>query len=219
MTLDALNQRLRKINRPDTAATREGKMNTRADKRFAQVVDIFADVLEPQCSVEKIGLCRANIEWSYQQETVSSQLAYEMKNLLLSRNYDLILESDLPVQWKDHSAETKENLRVTLEYGGKISVKSCAFAVQRGAEQANQLIKALNIPLIQERLMRLQLSMVELERNADEDSIHVRMHTLRGSATWCLLPPVFQLIPMKKQDCIDLIELLQLIYHAVQSMA
>lgn len=218
MTLDALNQRLRKINRPEVAATHSGRRNTWADKQFSQVVEIFAGVLQPRYTIHKTGLCCADISWDYREQIILSRLRYEMKNMLLSRSYDLVLESNLPVQWAEHSSGIKESWRITLKYGGIMRIKTCEFAVQRGGDWASRLTKALQIPLVWERLLRLELSAMELEHIAGDSTIHIRMSALRGSATWCLIPPVFQLIPMKEQDCMDLIELLQLIAHAADGI-
>ena len=66
-----------------------------------------------------------------------------------------------------------------------------------------------------QRLDALDIMELELRHAEGQDSWTISCESLIGSATWVLLPPVFSMITPKKSECIQFVELFELLADAV----
>ncbi len=189
-------------------ALADGRINRRAAAQFTQVLDQFSSVLTGQAdfALERTHPCSARLRFSHVQSH-ELLLYYELKNMLFGRCYDLFAELHQP-------AQDPADYTVCLQFSGGLRQRQASFALESGTLPDPGLLDRLNHPLILARVHRLDLVELKLTYSAHTGQRLFSAALLRGSCTWCLMPPLFQRIPLHKQDCIDLLELMLLLAGA-----
>lgn len=196
-----------------------GRLNMQAARKFSSILVQLASVLEKQTQpylpfeIERIHSCSAWLRLQHHQ-AMDLMFYYEMKNMLLGRCYDFCMEFCCAAPLLSNN-----DFVLDLKFDGIIKAKSVHFEVSHGTAPKQEILRAFHHPLILARVQRLDLLGLKITWQAHTGQLHIFITTLRGSCTWCCIPPVFQLIPLKDQDCIDLIELVQLIIHNCSSAA
>lgn len=211
---------IKKINKEEDIAP--GRINNRAKAKLDEVVAVFSKIYGEDFKLINSGVCTSEFEISGKQYDVPVKCYYDMKNMLLGRNYDLMLsctvDIDHIVQSDIYEAEV-DSFIVNSKFSGKLRATDVKFGKNKGDDFASLLAENISVPLITKTVKRLGLINVRIEYNKYTRLLTISLHSMRGSATWCLIPPIFQLIQLKKEDCTDIVNLFQMLMHSVYKTA
>lgn len=214
--LDYLNSKVQQLNQSGKNDLENGRLNDIADMKFGQMISTMQSWIPSSCSLEKSGLCKAVLAYQSDIGDVYFRLQYEMKNMLLSRNYDLVISSSFRSHLHSSQMRQTEDFKVALTYEGTLQINRVMFTANRDHEIALRLQNALNSPLLTKRLEHLKLSLLVIESDCRQGIVRIRMESLQGSATWSIFPPAFQLIMPKRQYCWKLLEVMRILSQIVQ---
>ncbi|GEM_PF-6582762 len=208
---------IKKINREEEIAP--GRLNNKAKIKLNEVVDGFEKIYGDNFNLISSGVCTSEFEISGKQYDVPVKCYYDMKNMILGRNYDLMLsctvDIDDLVDQMDIDAPEMDSFVVNSKFSGKLRAMDVKFGRNKGDDFALEFAEAISIPLITRTIKRLGLINVRVEYNQYSRQLTMTLHSMRGSSTWCLIPPIFQLIQLKEEDCIDIINLFQMLMHGI----
>ncbi len=204
-----LNQRIRRINNMDNQLILKGKLNNRAACRFDTLVDLIRSMLGPYVEFVSGGFCKCTLRIVGKRYNTQMNLKYELKDMLLGRNYDLVIT----VPFETDELGPVKDYKIVARHNGGFKRDNISLATEYGNSYAKRFANVLDNKLVKERISRLQLIDLVVEHSNETGVSQIVIKSIKGSCTWTLIPPVFQLIKPKKQDCIDLIELVELIIH------
>jgi hypothetical protein len=142
-------------------------------------------------------------------------LIYKIENRLFAISYDLIYEAKYTMKEKPN-----ENCHCAfaVKLKGKISISDAEF-IDIGSECSSEMVEGylerLNNKLIIDRVIALDLTDIHVTFDENTATWSFLSRSLIGSTTWTLIPPIVQLITPRKDECIRMIELCELIFDAV----
>jgi len=207
---------IRKINKMDEQVLTPGILNNRAEHRFTEVINSFKRTFKDKYIMLCKEFCSCKFKVSGLKYDLPIKCSYELKNMLLGRNYDLRIEIDVPLDMITGIVPEIDAFDIDVKYKGVLKPNGAKFNVNKGGIFAKKLSDNLNIQFILDRIFRLNALALFVRYNSGEKKISILIESLKGSSTWCLIPPIFQLIPLKEQDCIDIVEISQLMAHAIK---
>lgn len=199
-----------KIPSSSPATISPDRLSNRANRSFQETTSLFLQCMEDRCESIRSGYCFQELRIYHPHQPVHLKLSYHMKNMLLSRGYDLIIESSIPL------SEADPDMELELSYRGIFKIKSAGFRALRGGPSASALVEKLNLELIKSRLLSQQPSQLTLHYEQETGRLKLSMHLLKGSVSWCLIPPIYQHIPLKQKDCVEIVEIFQLITKVIR---
>lgn len=214
--LDYLNRKVQQLNGSHKNGLEAGRLNDIADRKFGQMISAIQSWIPSDCSLEKLGLCKAVLAYQSDIGNASFQLEYQMKNMLLSRNYDLVIGSSFRPRLKSDEICKTEDFKVALTYEGTLRINRVMFLTNDDHEVAVRLQNVLNNALLTKRLAHLKPTLLVIESDCRQGIVRIRMESLQGSATWSVFPPAFQLIMPKRQYCLELLEVMMILSQVVQ---
>lgn len=207
--LEFWNHRLvRRINRMEEQVLIPGRQNDKAARAFRSVMDVFKGVLpQNDNSKNEVGYCRGLVAVERHGQELELELKYEMKNMLMGRSYDLVVCSymDAPC--------SPESFVIKASFEKRNGSQRARFVADGGGKEAVEVIRILDIPLIRERLEQLSLMDFRIIYEKEAGRFRISAGNMNGSSTWCLIPPVFQWIPLSAADAVRLIELYELVVY------
>jgi len=188
-------------------------LNRKANAKLDYVTSVFTEIPGDICRVKYDGFLHKKLEFSGLYRLQELSMAYELQNRFFAIIYDLNYDLDVPV-----SATDDGDYSFGISYDGIMKRKEVRFAAKgRTGELEDAYLRNLNIPLILDRIKALDLLDFIIIRDAAANCFKVRCKSMVGSATWNLIPPVFYVIKPKRQECVMLIELFELIIDALQN--
>lgn len=175
------------------------------------VVQRFQEALLTHFEVDDNGFLRKEVVLHGLKGMNRMVMQYELQDRLFARNYDLIFSfaAPCPVQFQNEAMELR------LHYEGRISVQGARFVCKKGNSEA--FLKKLNHKLLAERLAMLDFLDCMLVHREGAAEWEITVRSLIGSAVWNLIPPVFQVIEPKKNECIRMMESFELIVHGLSA--
>lgn len=212
-SIQNFNAKIRSFNRMDNQIISQGLLNNRVANKFNVLMRIFEDSLGASIEFISKGFCRGRFRTTDRNYDVEVVMKYELKNMLLGRNYDLTLKSDFNLQ---EANESIDDFSVVTSYSGKLKYNDVKFIVEYGDSSATDFVNIINNTLVKERIIRLQIINLRIGFSRETGNIEIVIESIKGSCTWSLIPPVLQLIKPKQRDCIDMVELIQLIIHGAK---
>ena len=143
--------------------------------------------------------------------------AYRAEVLRLRAEYAGRMEVLLGVEWDSRSDGERAGFDYWIGSVHELYAPETGryYCVDWEPESLAACRQRLALPLITERLDALDIMELELRHAEGQDSWTISCESLIGSATWVLLPPVFSMITPKKSECIQFVELFELLADAV----
>jgi len=187
-----------------------GILNRKANEKLNFVINIYEKALKGHWKTEHDGFLCKKISFNNLYYLKELKMSYFLKDRFFARNYDLVLEYEVP-------AFFNEQMKFGLCYSGVMKISGAQFVMINGDREAVPVLKKLNNPLILSRLVKLELLALNLEYSPQKEKWYVRADSLIGSATWNLIPPMLQVIKPKEKECVLMIELFELIADALRN--
>lgn len=146
------------------------------------------------------------------------QLIYNWENRFLSVNYNLQLLSEIPTD-SIHFREVHDcRFSLKCTQSGLRGKRTYAWESTQWNGEVAQLAayqRRLCHPLILERLNTLDIMEMKIWHEEGSGYWRISCESIIGSATWLLIPPVLSMIAPKKEECIMLLELFEMLGDAV----
>lgn len=183
------------------------RLNIRADFKLKRIIDIF--LMSIQGKYKKV----TSIEEDFMTYTIKLQekhylkylsFRYSIQNRFFSRVYDLIIETHIPDIVED-------TVVFGIKYNGVTSIKNAVFVMKQGSEKYAGYLNNLNIRLITKRLVNLNFLDFEIIYNVQNKCWDIKATSIIGSTSWMLFPPIFKTVEPKKDECLRILELFELI--------
>ena len=195
--------------------TKDGSINRRADRGFDLVMDLFAEAMGERCIGTERRLLHKKLFLQNFHYLKKLDLSYTLENRFWERSYNLEIYSEL--ETNDLFQEEGECL-FEVDAKGRFRVHSVTWKYMQGtlnSEQAQRYVDRLNHPLILERICALDLSHIQVEHRSGSGKWRIQFHSMLGSTTWVLIPPILQTIKPKPAEFIKMVEFLDLTADAV----
>ena len=146
------------------------------------------------------------------------RLIYNWENRFLSVNYNLQMLSIVPIDSSRYTDVGGCRFKLNCSQKslkGKRSFSWEALRWEAEDDMLKEYIERLSNPLITDRLQALDIMEMDIWHDEGADTWKISVESLIGSATWILIPPVLSMITPKKEECIMLLELFELLGDAV----
>ena len=201
----------------NAAKARRSFVTRRAELKLSALTNCFRDALEDRWQSTETGTLRRKLNLSGFHYLKYFQLIYNWENRFMAVNYNLQFLCEVPVTERfQETGESRLSLKCRQKGPkGQREYTWDALAWEGGDESLAACRQRLALPLITQRLDALDIMELELRHAEGQDSWTISCESLIGSATWVLLPPVFSMITPKKAECIQFVELFELLADAV----
>jgi hypothetical protein len=200
-----------KIFRPfnsKNADTAQHILNRKANAKLNYVASIFSDALNKHWEVIEDGFLYKRIALRELPYIDELKMSYYLQNRFFARTYDLRFEFRIPFL-------REEDAKFELSYTGITQISGAKFNLSVGGKDDLDLLIRLNSEMITDRLVKLDFLDFKIAFSVKDKGWVVSADSIIGSATWNLLPPMFQVIKPTFKECIQMIELFQLIMEAL----
>ena len=209
----SLQARARPLANTTVMALPNTTLSRRADAGLRSVTQDFCDCVGGvTVDTRANALAQYDLTLTTRPALKNMALWYTRENRFMAVNYNLCITSrgKLP-HTNAHGSEAR------LHYDGALSATHpyLAFTCSNKPKALGEIFQH---PLVLERLAILKLT--DMRVSVDQrGSWEITALSLVGSATWNLIPPIFQLIRFKEHEIRSLIELYDLIIDALQRTA
>jgi len=183
-------------------------LNKKANAKLTYVAGVFGSALKGYWEVVEDGFLYKRIALANLGNLKELKLSYYLQNRFFARIYDLKFDFEIP-------DFREEEVKFQLAYTGVTQVTGAKFNLLSGGDQDLEILKRLNTALITDRLVKLDFLDFSIGYNLKEQKWQVSADSIIGSATWNMLPPMFQVIKPTDKECILMMELFQLIIDAL----
>lgn len=187
-------------------------LNKKANAKLDLVLHVFEQALDTRWHTEYNTLLHKKATLFGFRYLKEIELRYTLQNRLFATIYNFIISYKVPSSYNEY-------MKFELRYSGKSKISAANFLVLQGEEEADPIQERLSNPLITDRLRKLDFLDLIIEYLPNEQNWRIKVDSLIGSSTWNFIPPVFQVIKPNIQECILMIELFELIAHALQNQA
>lgn len=203
---------LPKINSyPKAKIISQGRINRKANRKLDYVVEKYKDALGAYVESTTNDFMFKQFYFRDLHHLNQMSLTYKIENRLFAISYDPIYQITI---FESGAAQLDADCTVHAKLSGKLHIKDAYFAAKDknlDNEKVNSLIERLNNPLIIERIVSLNLMSLELTYSLKSKSWKITCKSIIGSTTWNLIPPVTYLVTPKEEECVQMIELFELI--------
>lgn len=180
----------------------------RAEGKLDYLADLWARYLGPGCEVENDGPLKRALVLPERLGIERLGLAYLERNKLFAVLYDLRYEYVVPC------GPAFEGERFDAD-GGRLLWMDTAKRAFRAAPAFEDAARDLSCELAFDRVERLGLSELSVSAGELSGTCRIEAQGIVGSATWNLVPPVFDMIVPHPEDCARGIELFRMIAATV----
>ncbi len=213
-----------------------GTTDKKADLKLDHVVDIYKFALGGYVSSTESSFLRKKIKFDGLRFVNYLGLKYRVENRLWAKSYDLIYstvfdnaderiqkffkEDNTTLNSMPDDAEmgyAADGRAFTAKLDGRIKISDVKFVKEADREcvlnddRTNSMLPKLNDPLITYRIAALDLTDFRIAYKKASCQWIVSCKSLIGSTTWSLIPPVTYLVKPKEKECVNMIELFELI--------
>ncbi len=202
-----------KILRPynsKNADTAQHILNKKANAKLNFIASVFERALSGHWSTLEDGFLYKKIALKNLRHLDELTISYYLQNRFFARIYDLKFDIDIPLQ-----TQREEETRFELAYSGVTQITGAEFKLAVGSKEDLVVLNRLNSELITKRLVKLDFLDFKIVCLPNEKSWHISADSIIGSATWNLLPPMFQVVKPTDGECVLMIELFQLVTDAI----
>lgn len=143
--------------------------------------------------------------------------SYENRFWSFIFNFDVSAEITLS---EDDQYEETESCLFLEKAKGKMSIKDVEWrssSLMLDPDKETIYLKKLSHKLIKQRMLDLDMINGEISFNPKTRTWTTSFRSTIGSTTWILIPPVTQLITPREDECIKILEYLDMTLAAVQS--
>jgi hypothetical protein len=183
-------------------------LNRKANAKLNYISGVFEEALKGHWEVIEDGFLFKKIGLRDLRYINELKIRYFLQNRFFARTYDLRFEFEIP-------SKREEEAKFELAYSGKMKISGAKFNLSSGGAEDLELLKRLNNNLINDRLLKLDFLDFKIVYSSSKQKWFISADSIIGSATWNLLPPMFQVIKPTFKECIMMIELFQLITDAI----
>lgn len=186
-------------------------LNRKANAKLDYVVQMFDRALSGKFLKVKNEFLDKIILFQGLRYLDKLRLRYHVENRLFAMSYDLVYEASI-------GAEEEEGFVFAAELKGIASIAGAEFkdkGKMQDNPEAEAFLRRLNNKLIVDRIKDLHLTDIKVTYTVSSATWKIVCRCLIGSSTWNFIPPVFQLITPKKEECIKTIEFFELVMDAL----
>jgi len=183
-------------------------LNRKANAKLNYVSGVFEEALKGHWEVIEDGFLYKKIELKDLRYIKELKISYFLQNRFFARTYDLRFSIEIP-------SIRHEEAKFELAYAGAMKISGARFNLSSGGTEDLELLKRLNNNFITDRLLKLDFLDFKITYSIKDQKWFMSADSIIGSATWNLLPPMFQVIKPTFKECIMMIELFQLITDAI----
>lgn len=206
-------ERIRNSNK-----SRKSFVTRRADTKIGALAELFKSASGSHWEKTNIAPLERELIFSGFQYLDSLKLLYNWENRFMSVNYNLEMVNVIPANTNEFN-ETQNCVFLlnckqrgfsgARQYSWKYQHQNCDTTV------LSSCLERLNNPLIIKRLETLDIMEMELRYNTEENTWRISCESMLGSSTWILIPPVLSMITPKREECVQFLELFELVGDAV----
>lgn len=187
----------------------------KADKKLEYVTDLFSMAMDNRLVERKSRLLSKTLFCKGFHYITHLNLAYTNENRFWAISYNLNYRTSIDV-----SEENKETVpcRFVVKNKGKWGITDATWldgGSQCDPSEKERYLKGLNNKLMIDRIVSLDMTNVEVSFHPNTEQWTIQCTTLIGSTTWVLIPPLMQLIKPKPQECVKILEFMELVADAV----
>ncbi len=182
------------------------------------LADIFASAAGERWTNTQSHTLQRELLFSGFRYLDSVKLIYNWENRFMAVNYNLQIVSVIPTDktYFEETGDCKFSLECTQKgLRGKRNYIWKNKQWNGGSKKLAAYQKRLGNSLILDRLNALDIMEMEIEHHGGSDCWTISCESIIGSATWLLIPPVLSMITPKKEECVKLMELFELLADAV----
>jgi hypothetical protein len=183
-------------------------LNRKANAKLNYISGVFDEALKGHWEVIEDGFLFKKIGLKDIKYINDLKISYFLQNRFFARTYDLRFELEIP-------SNREEEAKFELAYSGKMKISGAKFNLSSGGPEDLKLLQRLNSDFVKDRLLKLDFLDFKISYSARKQKWYITADSIIGSATWNLLPPMFQVIKPTFKECIMMIELFQLISEAI----
>jgi hypothetical protein len=210
------------MKRRDAVRNADKARNSFVTRKAEVKIGALAEMLKTASGTHWVqterGTLHRKLVFSGFQYLDSLKLIYNWENRFLSVNYNLQMVGIAAI----NPARFQEigDCHFTLQCaqhglkGTRMYSWNCGHW-ESDREMLDEYQARLNHPLILERLRTLDILEMEIWHRDESDFWQISCESLIGSATWMLVPPVFSMITPKREECVQFLELFELLADAV----
>ena len=190
-------------------------LNRKADKKLDYVMDLYCHILNEKLTARKSELLKKRLSVEGFRYIHHLNLNYFYENRLWAFSYNLNYKTTF-----DRS-ERRDGLQYCsfkVKTTGRMGIDNACWydnGSKCSREELDYFLITLNNRLIIDRIVRLDMTNIQLDYNPGTCEWTIRCRTLIGSTTWILIPPVMSLIKPKPEECARMLEFLELVADAV----
>ncbi len=196
------------------------RINRKANYKLDMVTKDFERVLGNRCVDVKRDLLYREFTVKGFKNLEKFTLDYRSyENRFWSFIYNFDVTASITLDEDDPYIETKKCLFLE-KAKGKMSIKDVEWHASRSSldsEEENIYLKKLSHRLITDRMLDLDMINGEVSYDPETRTWKTTFRSTIGSTTWILIPPVTQLIEPRDDECIKILEYLDLTLSAVQN--
>lgn len=206
----------------NAAQARNSFVTRRAEIKLSTLADIFKLAAGERWQETRKGTLQRTLRLSGFRYLDALQLVYNWENRFMAVNYNLQMASLIHTEGTpfEEVGDCAFSLRCTQRglKGERTYTWNCGqWSAEDETLAAYQ--ERLSNPLITKRLDALDIFEMEIRHQKGSDQWSVSCESLIGSATWILIPPLLTMIVPKKEECIQFMELFELVADAVANNA
>lgn len=190
-------------------------LNRKADKKLDYVMDLYCNVIGERLTRKKSEILKKSLYFEGFHAITYLNLRYLYENRLWAFSYNLNYKTSFG--HSDSQAGLKP-CHFKVKTTGRMGIDDARWydsGSQCSKEETNHYLKMLNNSLIIDRIVKLDMTNIQLSYNPATREWVVSCRTLIGSTTWILIPPVMSLIKPKPEECARMLEFLELVADAV----
>lgn len=180
----------------------------RAEGKLDYLTDLWARYLGPGCEVENDGPLKRALVLPERFGIERLGLAYGERNklfaVLYDLRYELVVSCGLSLEGASADAD-----------GGRLLRMDAAKRSFHAAPAFEGAARDLSCDLVFDRVEQLGISELSVSAGGLSGTCRIEAQGFVGSATWNLLPPVFDMIAPRPEDCARGIELFRMIAAVV----
>lgn len=197
---------------------RNSFVTRKAEIKIGALAEMFQAAAGTHWLQTERGTLHRKLIFSGFQYLDSLKLIYNWENRFLSVNYNLQMVGIVPINQVrfEETGDCHFTLRCTQRgLKGKRAYSWNCGHWESDRETLDAYQERLNHPLIIERLRALDILEMEIWHRDESGFWQISCESLIGSATWMLVPPVFSMITPKREECLQFLELFELLADAV----
>lgn len=202
----------------NASMARNSFVTRRAEKKLTALADLFRLAIGERWVRTESGVLQRILWFAGFHYLDSLKLVYNWENRFLSVNYNLQMIGIYSTEGKRFEDTGDCTFSLICTQAGWKAKRNYAWECNQWIENEAKLCaykERLSNPLILDRLDALDIMEMEIQHKDTWDYWRLSCESIIGSATWILIPPVHSMITPKPEECLQFLELFDLIGDAV----